>query len=144
LKLTAKSRYAVRAMLFLAQAEDKGPQSLSLISGCGLPRDYLEQLLGTLRRSGLVAATRGAGGGYYLAKPAGEIAIGQIIDAVEGPLLLCGCVGDEKACQDSPDCSLRGAWARLTQGIREMMEGMTLKDLMDQENTEPSLERERN
>ena len=68
MKLTAKSRYAVRAMLFLAQAEHKGPQSLSLISGCGLPKDYLEQLLGTLRRSGLVAASRGAGGGYLSGK----------------------------------------------------------------------------
>ncbi len=124
-------------MLYLAQTESEGPQRLSLISDCGLPKDYLEQLLGTLRRSGLVAASRGAGGGYFLAKPAGEIAIGQIIDAVEGPLLLCECVSDAKACPGSPDCSLRGAWVKLTQGIRELMEGMTLRDLLNQENPDP-------
>ncbi len=134
MKLTAKSRYAVRAMLFLAQEENKGPQSLSRISDCGLPKDYLEQLLGSLRRSGLVAASRGAGGGYYLAKPAREIALGEIIGAVEGPLVLCECVQDAKTCSNSPECGLRGAWVNLTKGINDLMEGMTLQDLLPDVN----------
>lgn len=130
MKLTAKSRYAVRAMLFLAQERTKGPQTLSRISDCGLPKDYLEQLLGTLRRSGLVSASRGAGGGYYLAKPAREIALGEIIGAVEGPLMLCECVQDANTCSSSTECGLRGAWVNLTKGINELMEGMTLQDLL--------------
>lgn len=134
MKLSAKGRYAVRAMLFLAEKEQAGPQSLGLITSIGLPRDYMEQLLGVLRRSGLIAATRGAQGGYFLARPAAEISLGQVIEAVEGPVTLCDCALDQKQCDLSSQCALRGAFLDVAKGINDLMENFTLRDMLSAQN----------
>lgn len=134
LKLSAKGRYAVRAMVFLAQNAGEGPLPLSRIASCGLPRDYLEQLLGTLRRAGLVEAVRGNQGGYYLAKPPRQVTLGDIIGAVEGPVLLSECAQDGSCCENSRDCRLRNAWEELTTGITGLMDRMTLEDFAGTED----------
>ena len=135
MKLTAKGRYAVRAMVFLAENEREGPLSLNRIASCGLPRDYLEQLLGQLRRAGLLEAARGTQGGYYLAKPAKDVSLGDIIGAVEGPVVLSECAMDGSCCENSIDCRLRGAWETLTSGINGLMGSMTLFDLLEHDKS---------
>lgn len=135
MKLTAKGRYAVRAMVFLAENELEGPLSLNRIAACGLPRDYLEQLLGQLRRAGLLETARGTQGGYYLAKPAMDISLGDIIGAVEGPVVLSECATDGSCCESSLECRLRGAWETLTTGINSLMGSMTLNDLLEQDKS---------
>lgn len=130
MKLSAKGRYAVRAMLFLAEKEQAGPQPLGVITGAGLPRDYVEQLLGTLRRRGLILAARGPQGGYFLARPASDISLGEVIEAVEGPLLLCECAMDEHQCRKSGECAIRDSWVGLTNGIDDLMRNYTLRDML--------------
>lgn len=88
-EISAKTEYAVRAMLELAAAADPASAPVSvdvLASGQGLPRKFLEAILADLRRAGLVISTKGARGGYQLARPAGEIPVGAIFRAVDGPL----------------------------------------------------------
>ncbi|MDD2561060.1 MAG: Rrf2 family transcriptional regulator [Eubacteriales bacterium] len=130
MKLTAKSHYAMLAMLHLAQHLNKGPQTLSRIIKAGQPREYTEQLLGALRRSGLIVSVRGNKGGYLLAKNPGDITVAQIIESVEGPLTLSHCVLDAGACENSCGCALKGTWEYLTRGIEEVMNTVTLKDML--------------
>ena len=73
MKLSTKGKYGLYAMFYLAQHEGSGPQPLKAVAEIGVPEDYLEQLLGNLRRAGLVTTVRGAQGGYHLAYAPGEI-----------------------------------------------------------------------
>lgn len=131
MKLSTKSRYAMRAMLFLAAMEQEGPQPLSRMAETGLPADYLEQLLGRLRRSGLVRSVRGKQGGYLLAKPAGDITLLQVIDAVEGMNRMNLCACDETTCESRASCGLQSAWDKVTEGLFDLMASYNLKDMLN-------------
>ena len=85
MRLSTRGKYGLYAMHYLAQHEDEGPQSLNRIASVGIPKQYLEQLLGGLRRNGLINSVRGANGGYQIAKPSDEITVLDILDAMEGP-----------------------------------------------------------
>lgn len=118
-------------MIYLAQHQGEGPQSLKNIAELGLPDQYLEQLLGNLRRAGLVTTVRGAQGGYQLSRPADEITARHIIEAMEGPLNLSECVGEAgHRCPRDGQCTARGVWAYLTDQINGMLEGITLSDML--------------
>jgi Rrf2 family protein len=120
----------MRAMLFLAENELGGPQPLSRIVQCGLPADYLEQLLGQLRRQGLVRSVRGTHGGYLLAKPAKEITLGQVIDAVEGPSRMVICAVEPELCEQAGHCGMQRTWAMVTEGIQDLMDRYSLHDML--------------
>ena len=102
MKLSTRGQYGLYAMHYLAQHEHEGPQSLNRIASTGIPKQYLEQLLGSLRRNGFIRAVRGASGGYQIAKPPAEISLLDIIDAMEGPLALCDCISDESSLLRNP------------------------------------------
>lgn len=86
MKLSTRGRYALSAMVFLASQSDMGPQTLATIARDTMPAQYLEQLLGQLRRNGLVTTVRGAQGGYAIARPPEEITVANILEATEGPV----------------------------------------------------------
>ncbi len=127
----------MRAMLYLAQNEREGPQPLSRIAEQGLPGDYLEQLLGRLRREGLVDTVRGNQGGYLLARPASEITLGQVIDAVEGPVRLDLCVGEPETCEQAGTCGLHRTWSVVRDGIADLMDRYSLHDMLMNTGDEP-------
>jgi Rrf2 family protein len=85
-QISAKTDYAVRALLSLAAREPNLTKVDAVVSEQRLPRKFVEAILGELRRAGLVRSQRGADGGYALARPAAEITIGAVIRAVDGPL----------------------------------------------------------
>lgn len=95
-----------------------------------IPEAYLEQLLCTLRRAGLVSSARGAQGGYMLSRPPGEITVGQVLRALEGGLNLLECLSEEDACGKSCDCPSRKVWKRLRDGLNEIVDGITLEDML--------------
>lgn len=134
MKLSTKGKYGLYAMFYLAQHTDDVCQPLKSVAEIGVPEDYLEQLLGTLRRSGLVTTVRGAQGGYALAKAPEAITVGDIIDALEGPLTISDCVGDERCCHKSESCASRRVWAYLSQSINSLLQSITLRDMLNQEN----------
>lgn len=131
MKLSTRGKYGLYAMYYLAEHKDEGPQSLQCIASTGVPKQYLEQLLGNLRRAGLVQSVRGAQGGYHIAKPPGEITLLHVIDALEGPLELSECMTDEGCCSRSCQCPVRSIWQRLTDSINRELAGVTLGDMFD-------------
>lgn len=133
MKLSTKGKYGLYAMFYLAQHAGSGPQPLKSVAEIGVPEDYLEQLLGNLRRAGLVTTVRGAQGGYQLAMEPGSITVGDIIDATEGPLSMSDCVGDESCCHRSGQCKTRRVWEYLSTSINDLLQSISLQDMLDQE-----------
>ena len=133
MKLSTKGKYGLYAMFYLAQHEGCGPQPLKAVAEIGVPEDYLEQLLGNLRRAGLVNTVRGAQGGYRLAKEPQEMTVGDIIDATEGPLSISDCLNDEGCCQRSGQCRTRRVWEYLSTSINDVLQSITLRDMLEQE-----------
>ena len=133
MKLSTKGKYGLYAMFYLAQHAGCGPQPLKAVAEIGVSEDYLEQLLGNLRRAGLVNTVRGAQGGYQLAKEPEAITVGDILDATEGPLNISECISDEGSCRHSGQCRTRRVWEYLSNSINNVLQSITLKDMLEQD-----------
>jgi Rrf2 family iron-sulfur cluster assembly transcriptional regulator len=135
MRLTTKGRYAVTAMLDLAVHNAEGPIALADISERqGISLSYLEQLFAKLRKTGLVASTRGPGGGYCLGKPATEIAVSDVIAAVDESVDATRC-GGQKNCQHDLPCLTHDLWEDLNRQIRSFLSGVSLGDLINRNVT---------
>ena len=130
MKLSTRGKYGLYAMYYLAVHAGEGPQPLQDISTVGVPKQYLEQILGNLRRAGLVSTVRGAQGGYQIAGKPENITLRDIIDAVEGPIELSECAQTEHACQRSGTCPVRWVWQRVTDSINTELEKIKLSDML--------------
>ena len=109
MKLSTKGKYGLYAMIFLTRRHGEGPQSLKAFGELNLPEAYLEQLLGALRRAGLVNTVRGTQGGYLLSREPEKITVKEILEAMEGPLRFAECVAEpEQPCAHSGDCPAKG------------------------------------
>lgn len=130
MKLTTKGRYAVTAMLDLALHNDNSPVTLNDIADRqGLSLSYLEQLFARLRRNGLVTSTRGPGGGYSLSRAAEQIAVSDVISAVDEKVDNTRC-GGSADCQDQKKCLTHDLWCDLSDQIQQFLAGISLGDLM--------------
>ena len=130
MRLTTKGRYAVTAMLDLAIHADREPVTLSDISlRQDISLSYLEQLFARLRRSELVQSVRGPGGGYRLGRDTHQIAIVDIIDAVDESVDATRCQGQGN-CQQGETCLTHHLWEDLSQQIHEFLKSISLADLM--------------
>lgn len=130
MKLTTRGQYGLLAMYDLAQHTD-APVSIKSIAQRQLISDaYLEQLMASLKRAGLVISTRGAQGGYQLAKPPEELNIGEILLALEGSLTIIDCV-DNPRCGDPVGCPSRPIFAKIQQSIDGVLRQLTLQDMLD-------------
>ena len=117
-------------MVFLAASEGRRPVPLpEIAAGEGIPAPFLERILARLRESGLVKAKRGVAGGYQLAQAPGDIAVGDVVTALEGPLSLVGCVPDDGGCERADSCASRVVWRRLDSAISGALDSITLEDL---------------
>jgi Rrf2 family iron-sulfur cluster assembly transcriptional regulator len=131
-KLTSKGRYAVTAMLDLAFHSKAGPVTLAQISRRqDISLSYLEQLFTRLRKQQLVSSTRGPGGGYSLARPAGEIAVSEVVAAVDEAVDTTRCSGAIN-CHDGQQCLTHELWDELSHQIFEFLNDISLQDLMDE------------
>ena len=142
MRLTTKGRYAVTAMLDLAVHNTDGPIALADISERqGISLSYLEQLFAKLRKTGLVASTRGPGGGYCLGKPAVEIAVADVIAAVDESVDATRC-GGQKNCQHDLPCLTHDLWEDLNRQIRSFLSGVSLGDLINRNVTREIADRQ--
>lgn len=136
LHVSTRGEYGVRLMVDLARHYGQGLRSLTDISRDeGLPVPYLEQLMKKLREAELVNSARGAHGGYELIRPPNELRMSDILRALEGPLGLYSCVGDEgvtSACDWDRlnSCSTRVLWTRVRNAVIQTLDAMTLADLL--------------
>ena len=130
MRVSAKADYAVRAMIELAGAGEEEPVKGELVaSSQEIPVRFLENILAELRHAGLVHSRRGTDGGYWLAKPADEIALADIIRAVDGPLATVrGEPADELHYADDVK-PLQQVWIALRANIREILETVTLAEV---------------
>jgi Rrf2 family iron-sulfur cluster assembly transcriptional regulator len=130
MRLTTKGRYAVTAMLDLALHDGKGPISLADISERqGISLSYLEQLFAKLRKSGLVKSVRGPGGGYSLNRISSEIAVAQVVDAVNESVDATGCQRKGN-CQSGEVCLTHHLWEDLSNQIHNFLSDISLQDLV--------------
>lgn len=134
MKLSTKGRYGVAAMYDLALHYGSGPISLkSIANRQQISEHYLEQLIGTLRKTNFVKSVRGAQGGYTLARNPAEIIVGDIIRVMEGPTAPVDCLlGKEEHneyCDHASYCVTRGVWAKVRDAIDNVLDSITLEDL---------------
>jgi Rrf2 family protein len=129
MRVSAKADYAIRAMVELASAGG-GPLKAERISQAQeIPVKFLENIMGDLRNAGLVRSQRGAEGGYWLAKPAGEIDLAQVIRVVDGPLAnVRGHRSEEVSYAGSAE-SLRDVWVAVRASLRRVLEAVTIADV---------------
>jgi Rrf2 family iron-sulfur cluster assembly transcriptional regulator len=131
MKLTSKGRYAVTAMLDVALHSSTGPVSLADISERqAISLSYLEQLFARLRKQKLVSSVRGPGGGYKLGRSAAEIAIGEVIRAVDESVDATRCKGNSD-CQGGQRCLTHSLWQDLSDRISSFLNDITLAELMN-------------
>lgn len=93
---------------------------------------FLEEIAGVLRRAGLITGRRGPGGGYVLAKDPQEITVADIVEAIEGPITLVGCLSDKALCQLAAQCSNRDVWATVQQQMFHTLDAITIASLITQ------------
>ncbi|MEY2468467.1 MAG: Rrf2 family transcriptional regulator, iron-sulfur cluster assembly transcription factor [Actinomycetota bacterium] len=134
MKVSTRGDYASRALLSLALHDDVGPTSVrDIAERTGLPQPYLEQILLALKGAGLVRSKRGVGGGYVLARSPEEITLGQIVAAVDGPIV-AGDFGEPHtngACNHEGQCILLEVWANVGRHMRGYLDSYTLAQMVE-------------
>ena len=119
MKLSTRARYGIHAMYDLAQNYGAQPRPIKAVAEAqDIPEAWL------------VISARGAQGGYMLSRPPGEITVGDILRSLEGGLTLLDCLEGEDACGKSCDCPSRKVWKRLRDGLNEIVDGITLEDML--------------
>jgi Rrf2 family protein len=137
-RITTWAEYGVICALHLARRASEGPVTgRDIAARERLPGDYVEQILLRLRRAGIVTSTRGARGGYALARTADEITVRDVIAASELTTFDLHCVtnpleGDR--CSASHNCSIRPVWMMLQRKIDDVLESVRLADLLEEES----------
>jgi Rrf2 family transcriptional regulator, iron-sulfur cluster assembly transcription factor len=136
MKMSTKGRYAVMAMIDIGQNFNGNPVSLSEIADRqDISQEYLEQLFSKLRRAGLVESSRGPGGGYRLARDAADIAVSDIILAVDEALRVTRCSGDAvDGCVKGHQCSAHDLWSSLGRQMMTFLGSITLEDVVEKRN----------
>lgn len=133
--LTQRSRYALRALIFIARSDSISPVPISVIAADQkLPRKFLEIILLDLKNGGVVDSYRGKMGGYRLAKPASQISFGEIIRLIEGPLALVPCVSVSayqrcSDCFEETTCVIRKVMLTVRDNTAAILDNTSLADL---------------
>ena len=129
-RLNRLTDYAVVVMAQMAQGRDEMRTAPQISQETGVPQPTVAKLLNALARENLVSSQRGAAGGYALSRPAEEITVAEIIQALEGPIALTACVdGSGDNCGSEPLCPMRGNWDKVNRAIHHALSGVTLADM---------------
>ena len=132
MKLSTRTRYAMRAILELADNYGKGPlQTRVIAQRQDISAKYLEQLMTAMKSAGLVRSQRGVRGGYILSKPPDKIKLDEVFDIFEGPVVTVECVADENYCSRAADCIARQVWSEVQQAVKNVLHSVTLQDVIE-------------
>ncbi len=139
MKLSARGHYGLIAMAYLAQREDEGTVPLKTIAMAEqIPDQFLEQILFSMRKAGLVTATRGPRGGYKLSRPSDQIKVGEIINALEGAIAPVDCLHsdtDQDCCVKTESCTTKFVWEKLRDTMVDVLDNISLRDIVERGNT---------
>jgi Rrf2 family protein len=134
MRLSTRGRYGVRLMIDLALHNGNGPVMLKDISRRqGISQKYLWNLINPLKSAGLVKSTRGAHGGFTLARDPAGISVTDILQVLEGSLCLVDCVENPSACEKSTNCVARDIWCLASGNLRQTLASVTLAHLMEKQ-----------
>jgi Rrf2 family protein len=140
MQISTKGKYAVRAMLDIAQNSNGGPVALAAISKReGISLLFLEQIFQPLRKGSIVNSIRGPHGGYLLARDATEITIGEIVRLIEPPLYTSSCFSNDGSvdnCRISDSCIGGAVWKQLAEHVDNFLDSITLADLANKSKPE--------
>jgi Rrf2 family protein len=133
--LSAKAKYGLKAMLYLAQREgDGGIQGADIAESQNIPKKFLDTILLELKNNGLLYSKKGKGGGYTLARPVAKIMVGQIVRILDGPLAPIPCVSDTAYrpctdCHDEESCQIRRVMRKVRDATAEILDNTSLRDM---------------
>ena len=131
LRLSTKGQYGVRAMYEIARGYNRGPITIKEISERqDVSVAYLEQILNTLRKAGIISSVKGPGGGYVLGRDPDTISIGAILRELEGPVAITSCLDPKEGCMRVEGCVTHLLWKALGENIEAFLDKMTLRDLL--------------
>jgi Rrf2 family protein len=138
MRLSKRGEYGLRAMMMLAAPDEQGQPTAMQIREISerenIPAKFLEQILLALKNAGLLHSRMGVGGGYHLARPAGEISLGQIVRVLDGPLAPVKCVSqmayEPCGCPDEETCGLRLSMSDVRNAIADIMDHTSLADVV--------------
>ena len=136
MKLSTKGRYGARLMLDLALHYANGNGSMLLKDVAQrqeISEKYLGHLMPSLKAAGLINSSRGAHGGYSLARAPKDITLGEVIRAVEGNLALVECVATPRICHRVDSCVTRDIWSLMSEKMSEVLDSTTLQDMINQQ-----------
>jgi Rrf2 family protein len=138
--LSKKAKYALQACLALAGEKPGTPVLIAdLAERDGIPKKFLEVILLDLRNAGILASRKGKGGGYHLAKPAKEVAVGQVIRLIDGPVAPVPCVSKMayqrcSECKDEAGCGIRMVMKDVRDAIADIYDNTTLADILERQD----------
>ena len=121
--------YGTVLLANLAEDGDRVVSAADVAAATGIAPPTVSKLLKMLGRAGLVTSTRGANGGYQLARDASDISAADIIDALEGPVSITECSSSDSQCEHEGVCSVGGAWQKVNVAIRRALDDVSLDDL---------------
>lgn len=129
MELTRKGEYAIRGIIYLAQ---QPPGRVSLISeiaaAAEVPQTFLAKIFQSFAKIGLVTSSRGTGGGFVLARPASDITLREVVEAVEGPILPNRCLLG-RPCDRGGTCKVHGIWGEVQSQVVRILDGVTIDQL---------------
>jgi Rrf2 family protein len=129
MRVSAKSDYALRAVIELAATADSPVKGERIAQAQEIPLKFLENILGDLRHAGIVRSQRGVEGGYWLARPADEITVAEVVRAVDGPIANVRGVGPEQVEYAGSAAPLRDVWIAVRANLRAVLEQVSIADL---------------
>ena len=131
MKISTKGRYGLRILVDLATHASQRPRLVrDIAQSQQISEKYISRLIVSLRRARLVRSVRGMKGGFYLARSPKEITLLEILETMEGTISIVDCVMAPEKCARNADCTARGVWLRLNEGIREMMRNITFEEIL--------------
>lgn len=132
IKLSNLADYAVELMCFIALKPDDVHSAAEISDLSKIPSPTVSKILGTMVRGELLCSHRGLNGGFSLARPAEEISIAHIIEAVDGPVHLTNCLDEESMhCERLANCGTRSQWTRINQAVKRALGSVLLSDMVD-------------
>ena len=131
LRLTNAADYAIRSMLYIASLpEDRVVLRSEVADAQNVPSSFLAKILRELSRAGLLRSSRGVHGGFALARPASEISLLDVVEAIEGPMALTACIPDPDNCEYSANCPANAVWVNVQEKIAEALGSANLEMLV--------------
>ncbi len=128
---TRRSDYGIRALVWMARAEDRSTTAAQIADEMEIPKGFLHQVLLGLRRAGIVASRTGRTGGYRLAKPAAEISVLEVMEALEGPIENGECAMKGGPCHWDDVCPMHWVWSSARNALVEKLKDASLADIAE-------------